>query len=103
LNIEDVRLGIKNKQLELDSILEYYNVNIENVLFLGDFINDYLIMKSVGIPVCPSNACEEIKEIAKIKLKIAGGNGVVWDLTKKILRSKGIFNEIFQKYLKSLS
>jgi len=103
LQISDVRLGIQNKQVELDKILERYSVEKENVLYLGDFINDYPIMRSVGIPVCPLNACEEIKEISKIILKNAGGEGVLWNLTKRILKSKEIFEEIFQKYLEHIT
>lgn len=102
LKIEDIRLGINNKQLELTNILKMYNVKEENVLFLGDFINDYPIMKSVGIPVCPVNACEEIKELSKVILKKSGGDGVLWDLTKRVLISKNVYHEIFQKYVDQL-
>ena len=103
LQLNDVRLGISNKQLELRNILKKYDVSNDNALYLGDFINDYPVMKIIGIPVCPSNACEEIKEISKIILKTSGGNGVLWELAKSILISKDIFQDIFQKYLDSLN
>lgn len=103
IKVDDVRLGITNKLAELDDILKRYNVNKDNTLYLGDFINDYPIMKTIGIPVCPSNACEEIKDFSKIILEKSGGDGVVWDLTKKVLKSKQIFDEIFKQYLQRLN
>lgn len=103
LKVEDVRLGIESKQSELNSILNKYNTNKDYALFLGHFINDYPIMKMIGIPVCPLNACEDIKEISKVILGKNGGEGVLWDLTKKILRSKDIYEQTFQKYLETLN
>ena len=102
LKIEDVRLGITDKQLELKKVVKDYKIKLSNVLFIGDFINDYSTMKSIGIPVCPLNACEKIKEISKLVINIRGGEGVLWELTKKILESKNIYDKIFQKYLENI-
>ena len=103
LKIKDFRLGIKNKLNELEQILRDYNIKRENVLYIGDFINDYLVMKYVGIPVCPLNACIEIKNVSKLVIEKCGGEGVVWELVVKILKIKKIYEKVFNKYLKSLS
>ena len=103
LKIKDFRLGIKNKLNELSKILEDYSIKRENVLYIGDFINDYPIMKSVGIPVCPLNACPEIKSISKLIIEKYGGQGVVWELVVKVLKAKKVYEQAFDNYLKSLS
>jgi len=103
LKIKDFRLGINNKLNELEKILGEYNIKRENVLYIGDFINDYSIMKHVGIPVCPLNACIEIKNISKLVIEKSGGEGVLWELIVKILKAKKIYEQVFDKYLKSLS
>ncbi|MFW9930756.1 MAG: KdsC family phosphatase [Candidatus Thorarchaeota archaeon] len=102
LNIDDVRLGIKNKELELKNVLKKYNITVENALYIGDFINDYPIMKKVGIPVCPKNACDEIKEISKLVIEKSGGDGVLWELSKQILKAKGLYQTVFPQFLESL-
>jgi len=103
LKIKDFRLGIKNKLNELSKILADYSIKKEKVLYVGDFINDYPIMKSVGIPVCPLNACPEIKSISRLIIEKYGGQGVVWELVVMILKAKKIYEQVFDNYLKSLS
>jgi len=102
LKIDDFRLGVKNKLSELDDIIKKYKVNMENTLYIGDFINDFLIMGKVGMPVCPVSACKEIKNISRLILKKRGGEGVLWELTRKLLQHKNIYENVLQKYLKNL-
>ncbi len=102
LKINDFRLGIQNKRRELNKIAEKYNVKNENILFIGDFINDCAIMKGVGIRVCPLNACEEIKKLSNLMIKKNGGEGVLWNLTKMILKTKNIYNNVMKIYFQSI-
>lgn len=101
LKVKDVRLGIEKKSEELDKILSDYGLTNEEVLFIGDFINDFNIMKRVGVAVCPKNACDEIKRISKIRLKTEGGHGALWEITVKLLKTKGIYYPCLKEYLKS--
>jgi len=58
----------------------------EQVLFIGDDIPDYKVMKSVGLACCPSDAVAEIKEISMYISPIAGGKGCVRDVIEKVLK-----------------
>jgi 3-deoxy-D-manno-octulosonate 8-phosphate phosphatase (KDO 8-P phosphatase) len=40
-----------------------YNINPEQVLYMGDDIPDYHVMKLVGLPTCPQDASPWIKGI----------------------------------------
>jgi len=102
LRISDYRLGIKDKVSELFKIIEEYNVRKENVVYIGDFINDYSAMSEVGIPICPINACDEICKISKLIVKKKGGDGIIWEVAKYILRSKNIYEKTFKLYLERL-
>jgi len=47
------------------------------VVYIGNDVNDLEAMLAVGWPVCPKDACREVRQIAKIVLPVDGGKGVV--------------------------
>ncbi len=56
---------------------------------MGDDLPDYLVMKEVGFPACPSDAIEEIKLISKYVSDKNGGEGCVRDVIEQVLRLQG--------------
>ena len=56
------------------------------VLFMGDDIPDYDVMKAAGVPVCPADADSEIKQIASYISDKKGGEGCVRDVIEQVLR-----------------
>ena len=69
--------------------LEKYGLNAENVMYMGDDIPDYNVMTIVGMPVCPADACEEIKAISRYISDTPGGLGCVRDVVSQVLKAKG--------------
>ena len=63
-------------------------VDAENVLFMGDDLVDFAIMKKVGIPVCPQDAVPDIKAISKYVSAKKGGDGCVRDIIEQTLRAQ---------------
>ena len=49
LGVKDVYLGVANKVEALNEFLQKYNLNPENVMYMGDDIPDYNVMKIVGM------------------------------------------------------
>ena len=76
LGVTEVYLGVANKVEALNEFLEKYNLNPENVMYMGDDIPDYNVMTIVGMPVCPADACEEIKSVARLYIRYPGWIGV---------------------------
>lgn len=65
------------------TIIAYCQKNcipLKKVAYIGNDINDKPAMESVGYPICPSDAYQEIKDISKLILNAAGGKGVIRDL-----------------------
>ena len=54
-------------------------VELENVAFIGNDVNDKEAMMAVGYPLCPSDAYQEIKDISIKILPSNGGGGVIRD------------------------
>lgn len=81
-------IGIQNKLKIIKEICNNENVNMENVAYLGDDINDIQVLKAVGHPFCPINARNDIKRIPGIIiLKSAGGDGAFREMAERIITS----------------
>jgi 3-deoxy-D-manno-octulosonate 8-phosphate phosphatase (KDO 8-P phosphatase) len=66
-----------------------YDLKDEEVLYMGDDIPDYEIMTRVGCPVCPADACPEIKAISVYVSHLKGGYGCGRDVVEQVLKAQG--------------
>lgn len=86
---EDIYLKVANKVEALNEIKQSYHLDNEEIMYMGDDIPDYNVMTQVGLPVCPMDACEEIKSIARYISDVSGGNGCVRDVIAQVLKARG--------------
>ncbi len=77
--------GINNKVEALKEIADKEGFNLKNILYVGNDLNDYQVMKLCGFSVCPADSHPKIKEISSIVLKTNGGNGIARELLEDIL------------------
>ncbi len=91
LNLTDVYLGINNKMETYQSYLKQKNIHPEQVIYMGDDIPDYHVMKASGLAVCPANAAEEIKAISHYISKFNGGEGCARDIIEQVLKVKNMW------------
>ncbi len=89
LGIQDIYLKIENKVKALQEVIAKYNLEKEEIMYMGDDIPDYNVMRMVGLPVCPSDACDEIKSISKYISDTAGGDGCARDVISQVLKARG--------------
>jgi 3-deoxy-D-manno-octulosonate 8-phosphate phosphatase (KDO 8-P phosphatase) len=89
LGVKDVFLGTKDKKAVLEKYLSERNIDPKHVVYMGDDIPDYYVMKMVGIPVCPADASEEIKAISIFISDKKGGEGCVRDIVEQVLKIQG--------------
>jgi len=86
LNIKDVYLGVENKLKVYNEVKEKYGFEDENVVYMGDDIPDYEVLKAVGVATCPADAATEIKEIADYISDKRGGEGCARDIIEQVLK-----------------
>lgn len=84
----EARNSIENKKLALEEICRNQNINLQNVIFVGNDLNDFQVMKVVGLPIAPQDAAEDIKEFAIHITKSRGGSGVIRDLYDFLMNPK---------------
>ena len=89
LGITDIYLGAHNKLVQFNEYLETNSIDLENVLYMGDDIPDYPVMKLVGLPVSPKDAVPEIRDISKYVSQKKGGLGCVRDVIEQVLKVQG--------------
>ena len=77
LNLDICKLAVKNKLNVIYDLCKQYNIELENILYVGDDYNDLEVLKNVGIGCCPNDAIRDIKNISKLILKTNGGQGIV--------------------------
>lgn len=89
LGIKDIYLGAHNKIDQLNEYLTKNNIKAEHVLYMGDDIPDYPVMKIVGLPCCPQDAVPEIKLVSKYISHKKGGKGAARDVIEQVLKVQG--------------
>lgn len=77
--------SVENKAKELKKLIVDNGWKTNNVVYIGNDLNDYMPMISGVIAVCPSDSHAEIKKISQIVLCSAGGKGVVRELVENVL------------------
>lgn len=99
LDIENYKLGVKNKLSVLSDYCKTLNIEMTEVAYLGDDMNDYNLISNVGIFACPADAYSRIKNKADLILETTGGNGVFREFVENILQSQGILEKAYNLYL----
>lgn len=89
LGISDLYFGVEDKLAAFETFLETYKLDTTNILYMGDDLPDFQVMRRVGLPTCPSDAVQEVKTIAQYISPFAGGDGCVRDVIEKVMRLQG--------------
>ncbi|WP_027062920.1 Cof-type HAD-IIB family hydrolase [Mesoplasma seiffertii] len=74
-----------NKRFALDWFSEYLNIPVDNMMAVGDGMNDYSMIKHAGIGVAMSNSVSAVKEIADVYVDVHGHDGAVKHIIEKYI------------------
>ncbi len=88
LKISELHMGAMEKELLLEGIAQRRNISLEEIAFIGDDINDRIIMEKVGLCACPADAMNFVKEIADYKCLTNGGHGAFRECAEFIISTK---------------
>ncbi|MBR5820994.1 MAG: HAD-IIIA family hydrolase [Alistipes sp.] len=89
LGMQDYYIDCMDKISTLREYMKKYNLNPENVLYMGDDIPDLECMREVGMPVCPADSAPEVIECSRYVSEFVGGRGAVRDIVEQVLRARG--------------
>ena len=77
--------GVDNKVEAIKRLVSKNNYNLKNILYVGNDLNDYLVMQLCGYTACPADSHPKIKHISDVCLNTSGGNGIVRELLEEVL------------------
>ena len=87
LGVEEIHGGIRQKGIVLDEIMKKYNLNPDEILYVGDDINDIPAMELVKYRIAPKN----VNPLLTVKvpdlqiLNNSGGDGAIREITDELL------------------
>ena len=91
LGVEDVFMGCSVKIKTYDEFLQKHGLADDEVMYMGDDIPDLEVMRRVGCPVCPKDACAEVREASLYVSDRCGGCGCGRDVIEQTLRAQGLW------------
>lgn len=89
LGVKDIYMKSSIKMKDLMHYIEKTGYKSEEIMYVGDDIPDYHVMRQVGLPVAPADAAPEIKDISRYISPKIGGHGVARDVIEQVLKVQG--------------
>lgn len=89
LGITDIYLGASSKMESYEDLKMCYDLKDNEILYMGDDLPDYDIMKLVALAAAPQDAAPEIKSVADYVSPVNGGKGCVRDVLEQLLKIQG--------------
>lgn len=88
--IKYVVKGCRDKARALRDFSVAANVNLAQICFMGDDVNDLQAMEIAGVSAAPANAAAVVLKHADFVAKASGGNGAVRELVDALLAARGL-------------
>ena len=85
LKLDIYEPGCTDKATCIKKICAEKNIDLSNVLYVGDDINDIEVLKIVGYGCAPADALDEVRSVASYVTKARGGEGVIREITDRIV------------------
>lgn len=104
LEVDDLAQDAQARKLPaFRRILERHGILPEETAFVGDDFPDLAILRMVGLPVAVGNAVPEIRKECKLHLERHGGRGAVREFTELLLKARGEWKTVVERYVASRS
>ncbi len=87
----------------LRKICQRLGIGLDEVAFLGDDLPDVGVLREVGLPVAVGNATVDAVNAATLQLTRTGGAGAVREFCELLLRARGEWDALVERYVQSRS
>ena len=98
LNVDVVIQGALLKLPAYERILKRLRVSDAQVCAIGDDLMELPFLRRVGLAVAVPNAVEEVKRVSHYVTQRPGGRGAVREVVDMILKAKGLWDQLLQRY-----
>jgi 3-deoxy-D-manno-octulosonate 8-phosphate phosphatase (KDO 8-P phosphatase) len=80
-------------------VLDELGVSPDESAFIGDDFPDMGVLRVVALPVAVGNAVQEVKDACRARLQRDGGRGAVREFAEKLLKARGEWSAIVERYV----
>ncbi len=94
LGISTVLQGRGEKLPAFEMVLRETGLQSEQVCAVGDDLPDLPVLRSAGLAVAVSDACQEVREAADIVTSTPGGRGAVREAIEWLLKLQGLWSSV---------
>lgn len=102
LKIVELFQGVSNKLFKLKEVCKTKGIELSNVAYIGDDVNDLTCIQQCGCTACPADAVKAVKEIVSYVCAEKGGEGAVREFCEYLIAQQSTddaprgfeFNEI---------
>lgn len=98
LGIKEIMMGQAVKIKAYEDFTARHGLKDDEVLYMGDDVPDFEVMQRVGLPVCPADACPEIRAISRYVSPMNGGMGCCRDVVEQTLKAQGLWMNSAQAF-----
>ncbi len=88
LKVDVIQQGCVDKVSAINEIAKKYELDLDEVAYIGDDVNDLAVLKKVGYGACPINAADQVKAVASYICNAKGGEGVIREVAEQIIKSR---------------
>lgn len=97
LKIDYLFQGVKNKVQVVERIIQEMNISFQDCAFIGDDINDLLLLEKVGWSAAPANAPEYVKTKVNFVMQKKGGEGAFREFVEFILQQNNLLEQVIEQ------
>lgn len=101
LKIHHLFMGVRNKLEVAETLCAELNISLQEVAFIGDDLNDAILLKAVGFSAIPANAPAYMENYAKIRLTKRGGEGAFREFVEFLLKKENLLDIAIGKYIEA--
>ncbi len=99
LGIKYLFQGIKDKQSVLKELIDSLGLKYYEVAAIGDDLNDFKMLRSVGRSFTPKDGVKEIREIVDTTLTHNGGDGAVREMIDTLVDENDLREQFMALWL----
>jgi len=95
LGVDYLYQKVGNKLMCLEQLVKEIPCSLEEVVYIGDDINDLACLERAGFSCCPADAHDDVKNVVKYVAKLKGGQGAVRECIDFMLsdEKRGIYDK----------
>jgi 3-deoxy-D-manno-octulosonate 8-phosphate phosphatase (KDO 8-P phosphatase) len=94
LRLVVARQGVRDKPAVLREILAELHLELHEVAYIGDDLNDLGVLGQVGLSAAPADAPFDVRAQVFMTLQTPGGQGCFREFVDAILRARGDWDRV---------